>query len=183
MRKVIALVALVAVSVFTGQAGAALSASATLSSQQLGPNSWQYSLTLQNTGTTPIGTYWFGWVPLYDLLPSMPTNVNSPNGWSGTAAADYFGVGSAQWVNTASPLQPGQSMSGFQFTSPDSPSAINGTSFYAGFPVEQSYVYIGGPETDSGFAFRTNTVAAPEPASLASAGLAGLLVLIRRKRS
>lgn len=181
MRKVVALTALAAVLAFTGQAGAALSASATVSSQQVGPNSWQYSLTLQNSGTTPIGTYWFGWVPLYDLLPSMPTSINSPNGWAGTAAADYFGVGSAQWVNTANPLQPGASMSGFQFTSPDSPSALNGMSF--GFPIGDSYVYKGAPEApgDPGFFFQTSTV--PEPASLALAGVATAIVLARRRRS
>lgn len=182
LRQLVALAASVVTLVLAAPAGAALSASATVSSQQAGPDSWQYSLTLQNTGTTPIGSYWFGWVPFYDLLPSMPTSVNSPNGWTGTPASDYFGVGSARWVNTTNPLQPGQTMSGFQFTSPDSPSAINGTSFYAGFPVEESYVYIGAPETDPGFAFRTNTVASPEPASL---GLLGGLttLLLRRKRS
>ena len=80
--------------------------------------------------------------------------------------ADYYGVGSVQWTTTSSPLQPGHTLSGFQFTSPDAPSALEGTSF--GLPVKYSYVYIGGPETDPGFLLTAQTVSVPEPASLFS---------------
>ena len=166
---------------WSGRAAASIGASATISSQQLGPSSYQYSLSLTNTGTTPIGTYWFGWIPGYDLLPSAPTTVSSPAGWSGGQAADYYGVGSVQWVTNSSPLQPGHTLSGFQFTSPDSPSALNGTSF--GLPVKDSYVYIGAPETDPGFFFQAQTVSVPEPASLFSLAAGAALLLCRRGRS
>ena len=77
-------------------AQAALSASGTLSAQQLGPSSYKYSMTLTNTGTTPIGTFWFSWIPFYDLLPSSPTEVSSPPGWIGTPMHEGFGVDSIQ---------------------------------------------------------------------------------------
>ena len=158
-----------------------LSASATISSTQLGPSSYQYSLTLTNTGTTNIGTFWFGWIPGYDLLPSHPTSFSAPPGWTPMDAHDFFGVASAQWVNTTTPLQPGHSLSGFGFDSPDSPTALAGTDPF-GFPIKYSYVYIGGPETDPGFLLTPTTVAAPEPAMGLLIGLPAMS-LLRRKRS
>ena len=158
----------------------ALGASATLTSQQLGPTSYEYDITLTDTGTTPIGTFWFGWIPGYDLLPSAPTSVSSPSGWTGVPMHEGIGVDSVQWVNATTPLQPGQSLSGFTFDSPDTPAAISHVSSFFGEPVEESYVYIGAPETDPGFALRATTVV-PEPASLVL--LAGpATLLLRRKR-
>ena len=160
---------------------AALGASATLTPQQLGPNSYEYSLTLTNTGTTPIGTFWFSWIPGYDLLPTAPTSIISPTGWKGTDQREGIGSGSIQWVNTTAPLLPGKSQDGFKFDSPDTPDQISGTSFFAGLPVEQSYVYIGAPETDPGATFVATTVT-PEPASMALLAVPALL-LVRRRRS
>jgi hypothetical protein len=45
------------VAAWGGPASAAIGASATIQSTQLGPSSYEYSLTLRNTGTTPIGTF------------------------------------------------------------------------------------------------------------------------------
>ena len=156
-----------------------ISASATISSQQLGPNSYEYTLSLTDTGTTPIGTFWFAWIPSYDLLPSPTSNFSGPPGWTGIDAPDDFGVASAQWVNTATPLQPGHTLDGFKFDSPDAPSVIDGTSSFFGLPVKESYVYAGAPEVGQGFAFIPTTVV-PEPASLASIGALPLLLLRRR---
>src|SRR5689334_23315985 len=72
-------------------AHAAISASATYTGQQVSPGLYHYDLTLQNTGTTNVGTLWFGWVvypPIYDLLPHLPTNVQSPAGWTGAGLND-----------------------------------------------------------------------------------------------
>lgn len=163
----------------TASAQGSISASATISSQQVGIDSYDYSLTLTNTGNTAISTYWFGWLPLYDLLPSHPVSIESPFGWSAIDAADYFGVASIQWTTTTNALQPGQSLSGFNFNSADSPGMIEGPSSF-GPPVTQSYVYIGAPEFDPGFPL-TAAVAAPEPSAAALlAGTAGWLA-VRRK--
>ena len=183
MRRGLIVLAAAALAVASWQrAEGAIRASATLTSEQLGANSYQYSLTLTNNGTTPIGTYWFAWLPFYDLLPSEPTQIGSPTGWNGIPAPDYYGVASVQWVNTATPLQPGKSLSGFTFDSPDSPSVISGKSFFAGYPVETSYVYMGAPQApgDPGFSFTTATVV-PEPTGIALLMPAALLLRRRRR--
>src|SRR5262249_39462050 len=72
-------------------ANAAITASATYTGNQISPGIYEYSITLQNTGTTNIGTFWFGWIvypPIYDLLPSIPQNVSSPPGWTGAGLND-----------------------------------------------------------------------------------------------
>jgi len=182
MRRKItsAVVAGLLVALASSTAEAALSASATITRQQLGPTSYQYSLTLTDTGTTPIGTFWFGWIPAYDLLPSAPTSISSPTGWTGTNAPDVFGVASARWVNTTSPLQTGQTLSGFTFTTPDS-NITTGTSSFFGLPIDQSYVYIGAPEADPGFALTPTVV--PEPVSFSLLAAPAMLLLARKRRA
>ena len=76
---------------------------------------YNYDVTVTNTGTTTIGTFWFAWIPGYDLLPHAPTSIASPTGWTGANAPDVFGVASVQWVNTTTPLQPGQTLAGLKF--------------------------------------------------------------------
>jgi len=173
--------ALLVAALWHAPAFASINATETVTGAQIGPNSYEYSITLKNTGTTNIGTLWFAWTPFYDLLPTAPTSIISPPGWSGQNAPDFYGVASAQWVNTTTPLAPGQSLSGFKFDTTDPPSVIGGTSFYAGLPVTYSYVYIGQPQTDPGFPLSA-PVSTPEPGAVALllAGSAG--VFIRRKR-
>src|SRR5205807_6570362 len=77
---------------------ATITASATVSSQQLGPASYEYSLILKNTGTTPISTFWFAWEPFYDYLPSKLTSASGPAGWTGRPVADeLYGGYSVEW--------------------------------------------------------------------------------------
>jgi hypothetical protein len=169
-----------AIVLWQSHASGGINASAVLTPQQLGPNSYQYSLTLHNTGDTNIGTFWFAWIPNYDFLPSLPTvsSASQPAGWTGAVVQDGFlGGYSIEWTATT-PLPKNQTLSGFTFTSPDSPTVINGIGNFAGFPVETSYVYIGASQTDPGHQF-TTTTATPEP-TLALL-LPGLL-LLRRKR-
>ncbi len=92
-----------------------------------------------------ISTFWFGWIAYagtipYDFLPSLPTKVTSPSGWSGAGLNDGPGFYSIEWY-TGTPLTQNQTQSGFVFDSPDAPAAINGTSFFLGYPVRESWVY------------------------------------------
>src|SRR6202789_4019381 len=40
-----------------------------------------YSITLNNTGTTTIGTFWFSWVPGNGFLSATPTDIGKAAGW------------------------------------------------------------------------------------------------------
>jgi len=125
---------------------------------------YHYDITLRNTGTTALGTLWFGWVPGQDLLPSQPISESSPQGWGApaiTGTHDTFDGSAIQWVaqSAGASLAPGQSLGGFDFSTPDNPAALNGQSpTHPNLPVETSFVYAGAPLSDAGFQF---TVAGP----------------------
>jgi hypothetical protein len=180
------MIAACGVALWQSAAMAGTSASGSLSSQQLGPNSYEYSLTLQNTGTTPIKTFWFGWIIyqpfgyVYDLLPNAPTAVTSPSGWTGAGLNDSpFSPGKygIEWTS-ATGVAAGESMSGFKFDSPDNPTTIGTQTGFAGYPIRESWVYQGASQSDAGFEF-TPAVLVPEP------GVALLLpmgLLLNRRR-
>ena len=179
----------VALACSAASALAAESATATLSSTQLSPTSWQYSLTLNDTGTTDIGTFWFAWVPGKDFMPTAPTSVEDPVSWTAMTthggASDGFAI---QWVAGAGgALAPGESLGGFTFDSSASPEQMASDSpFFPGAPVTTSFVYSGAPFSDAGFEFTAQAAAAvPEPSSFLLMGAAGLLLGVRtlRRRS
>lgn len=139
------------------------------------PGLYDYSLTLNNTGTTTIGTFWFAWVPGGDFLNPAPSAVSQPTGWTDKLIASPQGT-SIQWT-TLSLLAPGGSLSGFNFSSTETPvqllgSVPSGTG--AGDPITTSFVYIAAPLKDPGEQI-TATAVTPEPASLAllATGLLG----------
>jgi hypothetical protein len=134
-------------------------ASATVVASQLTPTTYQYSITLKNTSkgraaaANQIGTFWYAWLPGEDFLDTAPLTVTSPAGWTdkitNSGASDGFAI---QWVNTTSPLKAGRSLSGFVFTSTDTPGQVFGkSSFYPTPPVNTSDVYSGAPFSDAGF--------------------------------
>ena len=147
---------------------------------------YDYSLTLNNTGTTNIGTFWFAWVPGGDFLTPNPTDVGAPAGWTGQALPNTTGTGtSIRWIDGGGPLEAGESLSGFSFKSLETPDVLLGTvpaGTGAGDPVLTSFVYIGAPFADPGEQF-VATAATPEPSSfllLASGLLGGAGMAFRR---
>jgi Bacterial Ig-like domain (group 3) len=127
---------------------------------------YNYNITLTNTGNVNLGTFWFAWVPHEDFLPTSPISITSPAGWGNaagtsstpvitheTTSPDGFAI---QWVaqSSGAALTPGQSLSGFTFSSSDSPIVLNGTA--PAFPNQQvltSFVYGGAPLSDAGDQF------------------------------
>ena len=156
---------------------AAEAASATFTSTQLSATSWQYDLTLTDTGTTPVGTFWFAWVPGENFMTTAPSSTASPSGWTAKTthggATDGYAV---QWVAGASSrLAPGASLTGFSFDSSMSPEQLMGDSaFYSTTPVTTTFVYSGAPFSDAGFKFEVSAV--PEPSSLALLAAGALVV-------
>jgi hypothetical protein len=161
---------------------------ATYSVTQLTPGNWQYSFTLNDTGTTNIGTFWFSWKPGQDYMPTVPANITAPTGWvfQVTGSNNATDGNAVQWVaNAGSAETPGQSLTGFSFDSATTPDQMAGLAiFHDNPPVATYFVYSGAPFSDAGFsdvaaAAQTQT---PEPSTILLSLLGGGLVLMSFRR-
>ena len=138
----------------------AQSASATISDVLVG-STYDYTISLKNTGTLSLNSFWYGWIQFQNDLPSNPTLPANSLGWVNTLSGN-----SIQWVNsTGTALAPGQSGT-FTFDSTSTPAQM--TAGIAG----ESVAYVGGIDFsqnspgDSTGIFAPTLVAAPEPSSL-----------------
>ena len=80
-----------------------------------GPNTYQYDIILDDTGTTAIGTLWFAWnaSPDYNLMTIAPTSVLAPSGWTALVTNNGTGDGyGIQWTanSATSALIPGSTL-------------------------------------------------------------------------
>ena len=74
-------------------------ATATISGSEISPGEFQYSLTLNDTGTTTLGTFWFAWIPGDNFMAVSPTSITSPTGWKELVTSGGPSGGSAiQWT-------------------------------------------------------------------------------------
>jgi hypothetical protein len=167
-----------------GSAKAAISATAQLSTAQT-TAPFTYTVTLHNTGDTTIGTFWFAWTLQpreYDFLPSVPTGLSGPAGWSAPIThngtpGDLYAV---EYYNTSgSNISPGGSAT-FQFTTNDSPATLAGPAWFPGFNVTHSVVYVGFPLGDPGYEFDATVV--PAPGAVGIVGIAAASLVRRRRR-
>jgi hypothetical protein len=122
-----------------------------------------YDITVTDTGSTTIGTFWFAWEPGLNFLPTKPSSATSPAGWGNAdgvssepaftgpeAAVDGTGI---QWVahSAGALIQPGQSLSGFEFTTHDTLAQLAGDSpTHPGTPATMTTIYSGVPFSDAG---------------------------------
>ena len=109
-----------------------------------------YALTLSDSASSasPVGTFWFSWVPGEDFMGVAPTNIMSPTGWTPNitngGASDGFAI---QWVATAATasiyqVPAGGTLSGFGFSSTETPAQLGGNSpFYPGTPTLTAFAY------------------------------------------
>jgi hypothetical protein len=166
-----------------------LDATATYTDMSVSPGVFQYDLTLNNMGTTTIGTFWFSWIPGAGFMGVSPTNVMSPAGWTDTITNSGASI---QWL-AATPIAPGTSVTGFIFDSTMTPTQFLGTfagpGLGTGDPITTSTIYIAAPFGDPGAQITAKAAAVvgtPEPSTLSLAAIAmGLLALaagISRKR-
>ncbi len=166
-------------------ASASLIATATYTVSQNSPTSWHYNLTLNDTGTTNVGTFWFAWTPGQDYMPTVPANITAPTGWIFTVTGANSGTdGSAiRWVaNTGSALTPGTSVSGFSFDSATTPAQMAGLAqYFANPPATTPVVYSSGPFSDAGS--QLVAAATPEPGSILLTLFGGMLVACRLRRT
>jgi hypothetical protein len=158
------LAVLTAVAVFAATAHASILATATYTDSVVSPGVYQYDLTLDNTGTTTIGTFWFSWIPGAGFLSATPTSIESPAGWSDITTNANMAI---QWKTSSDLLAPGASLSGFEFDSTETPTQMFGTfagpGLGAGDPETTSFVYIAAPLADPGFQLTAEPTVTPTP--------------------
>jgi hypothetical protein len=142
-----------------------------------------YSITLNNTGNSTIGTFWYSWVPGKDFMSVAPTNVTSPAGWTSNithgGSSDGYAI---QWtaISPADDLVLGNSLSGFSFDSTLSASqlTIDDSPLYPTMPVGTSYTYTGSPFSSAGDLFTVNPV--PEASTIVLAAVSACVWLAGR---
>jgi hypothetical protein len=130
-------------------------ASATINGVSAGNGTFNYTVSLTDTGTTSIGTYWFAWIPGQDYLDTPPTNIVAPAGWSDVITNGGAGDGYAiRFIaGPGSELTTGNALN-FSFTSTETPAQLAGnSSFHSTVPETTSFVYEGAAFGDPGFQF------------------------------
>jgi hypothetical protein len=162
-------------------------ASATLTEVGTAGSEFEYSLTLDNTGTVPINSLWYGWVQGSFDLPSVPTSIISLNGWSGVADGD-----SIQFENGTGSAIPAGGFGTFTFETTSGPAAMtSGTTDGAPTGASVAYGAANGPSTfgengngSSGPIVPTLTTV-PEPSTLGlmATGLTGMSFWMAKRRS
>ena len=156
----------------TAVSGHAQDATATISSVAAGGGIFDYTITLDNTGSDNLNDFWYGWIQFENDLPSDPSNAGNSLGW-----ANVLDSNSIQWENNSgTALTPGQSGT-FTFDSTSSPTAITTS------PSGESVAYVNGIDFSQGSSghstpiFSPTLVAAPEPSSMALLTIGALSLL------
>jgi hypothetical protein len=118
--------------------------------------SYDYTITLTNTSSVALNSFWYGWTTSGDNLPSAPASAGNSVSWGNGISGN-----SIKWTNsTGTALAPGASAT-FTFVSSDTPSAITTA------PSGESVVYVGaidfsqGTAGDSSQEFSPTLVSAP----------------------
>lgn len=139
---------------------------------------FDYTILLENTGSTDLNSFWYGWTASGNNLPSNPSGPDNSLGWDNV----LDGTSIIWQNNTGTALTPGQTGS-FTFFSTDTPTAITTP------PSGGSVAYVGAVDFSQGVpgastpAFSPTLVTAPEPSvvALLAVGSLGLLASGRRR--
>jgi hypothetical protein len=158
------------------QAVGTISASATLSDVFVS-GTYDYTLTLQNTGSIPIESFWYGWTTSGNNLPAVPATPGNSLSWASAvsgASIKYTG-------NSGNALAPNNSAI-FTFQSTVAPNLFTSS------PAGESVVYAGpidftqNTPGDSSPVFSPTAVPEPSTISLLAVGLGGFAATrLRRK--
>ncbi len=146
-----------------GSVGPAEAATATMTPQQNTPGIFHYTISLTDTGTSPIHTFWFAWddVPDQDFMSQLPTNIGSPAGWTNIVTTHLYTGGTGygiEWISgsSATDISPSAVNSSFSFDSTETPAQMaatqqfNDPAFGTTFQTTSSFVYSGTAEVTAG---------------------------------
>lgn len=115
---------------------------------------YHYTITLSSHEQDAIHTFWYSWVPGKNFLPTSPTNLRTPAGWTAQvthdSTSDGYGI---QFVTSGAGLTPGAPLA-FGFDSTDTPDKLAGASaLFPTFAAGTSFYYKGAPFSDPGTQF------------------------------
>jgi hypothetical protein len=154
---------------------------ATISGVAAGGGVFDYTITLYNTGTTSLDSFWYAWTQSGNNLSAAITTPGSSLGWTDAALE---GNTSISWEgNSGDALAVGQSAT-FTFDSTETPSAITTS------PSGESVVYVNGtgPNTfgqnspgSASPVFSPTLVPAPEPSTMGLVAAGALVLAVVRK--
>ena len=166
--------AMFTVCVESSYAQGAINATATISATAAGGGLFNYTITLQNTGTSALQSLWYGWTPSGDNLNPSTLSLSgfgSSLGWSGSALGN-----SIVWQGNGSDMLAGGASATFTFESDATLAQITAS------PSGESFAYTGGFDASPSTSVFSPVVAVPEPSSLGllAAGLPVALLAFRR---
>jgi len=160
---------LIALAVVAGMAVTALSvhaqsATATISGAPV-TGGFDYTVTLDNTGSLALNSFWYGWIQFENDLPNDPTSAGNSLGWNNDLDAN-----SIQYVNsTGTALAPGHTAT-FTFFDTSTPAQI--TSGISG----ESVAYVGGIDFSQGEAGDSTGIITPTLVTVPEPSTLGLIV-------
>jgi len=157
-------------------AGAAGTAQAQTASGQItllgGSHNYSMVVSDSSSASSPIGSFWFGWIPGEFYLPNPLTSVGLPTGWSDNSQGSA-GAESMQFIASSSAdyIAPGTSKT-FTFSSADSPAVLaSDTANYSDHnPITTTVAYPAELFSSGGDTFSFSVVAVPEPSACALGG-------------
>lgn len=151
-------------------------ASGQLSAVPGGGSTWDYTMVISDASgaTSPIGSFWYAWIPGQFYLPTAPSSVQVPTGWNyGIVTA---GASSIQFYATSSSfdINPGSSLT-FGFVSTDTPTTLAGNAVptYPTTPIGTTVAYGAGFFSSPSETFVVTSVPEPSALALVLAGLCG----------
>jgi hypothetical protein len=179
----LAAVLAVLVTASSARAQGTIAAVGTFTDTPNGSGGYNYVINLQNnSASSVIGTFWLGWIPGGFFLPSDPSSVTPPAGWTDTTPTSSGRYSIEFTDNSGTAAIPAGGSLNFGFASVDTPATVAGPSAVAGEPVGESTLYSGN-SAFSGSSLQFAVTPAPEPSTIALlvAGSLGLLFASRRK--